>query len=322
MLTGCVSSPSVPALTSAAATEGTPGSLEAATARGPLADVPFHPQALHQCGPAALATVLGASGLPADPLDLAARVYVPSLRGSLQSELIAATRVAGRVPYLVDGSLAALAAEIAAGRPVLVMQNLAFARLPRWHYAVVIGVDAQRVTLRSGASPALQMSHRAFLRTWDGANRWGFVALRPGEWPSRPDPRRWLATLSDLEQVGQEAIAAAGYKSAVLRWPSDHLAWFALGNARYRAGDLSGARVVWARATEIDPAFAAGWNNLAQVLAELGCGDAAHAAIARGLAVAEGAEKRALDATARGLPPAGQPVSSTASACSSASGKP
>jgi hypothetical protein len=266
--------------------------------------------------------VLGASGLSADPLDLAARVYVPGRRGSFQAELIAATRSAGRVPYLVDGSMAALAAEVATGRPVLVLQNLALPRLPRWHYAVVIGVDAQRVTLRSGARPALRMSHRAFLRTWDGASRWGFVALRPGEWPARPDPRRWLATLSDLEQVGQAAMAAAGYEAAVLRWPSQHLPWFALGNARYRAGDRSGARIAWERATDIDPGFAAGWNNLAQVLGELGCGEAARSAIARGLAVADDAQQRALDATARGLSSADQPVSSTASACSRASGNP
>ena len=202
------------------------------------------------------------------------------------------------------------------------LQNLAFARLPRWHYAVVIGVDAQRVTLRSGARPTLRMSHRAFLRSWDGAGRWGFVALRPGEWPARPELRRWLAALSDLEQVGQAGMAAAGYEAAARRWPSQPLPWFALGNARYRAGDRGGARAAWERATDVDPAFAAGWNNLAQVLGELGCGEAARAAIGRGLAVADDTERRTLDATARGLPPVDQPVSSTASACSSASGMP
>ncbi len=266
--------------------------------------------------------MLGASGLPADPLKLAAQVYVPARRGSFQTELIAATRSAGRIPYLVDGSLAALAAEIAAGRPVLVLQNLALPRLPRWHYAVVIGVDTERVTLRSGARPALRMSHRAFQRTWNDAGRWGFVAVRPGEWPAQPDPRRWLATLSDLEQVGHATLAAEGYAAAVQRWPSQHLPWFALGNARYRAGDRSGARAAWERATALDPSFAAGWNNLAQVLGELGCGAAARAAIGQGLAVADDARRGALEATARGLPAADQPVSSTASACSSASGNP
>jgi hypothetical protein len=298
------------------------GSFEAAAERGPLTGLPFHPQLLHQCGPAALATLLGASGLSADPLALAQRVYVPGRRGSFQAELVAATRSAGRVPYVVDGSLSALAAEIVAGRPVLVLQNLALPRLPRWHYAVVIGVDAAHVTLRSGTRPALRMSHRAFLRSWDGAGRWGFVALRPGEWPAQPELRRWLATLSDLEQLGQTDTAAVGYDAAVLRWPSQPLPWFALGNSRYRAGDLGSARRAWERATALDPGFAAGWNNLAQVLGEIGCIEAARAALDRGLAVADDAQRSALEATSRGLPPAGQPVSSTASACSSASGNP
>jgi tetratricopeptide (TPR) repeat protein len=314
--------PAAPDPTTQAGSTQATAAIAAAAARGPLADLPFHPQALHHCGPAALATLLGASGLAADPLALADRVYVPGRRGSFQTELIAATRSAGRIPYLVDASLDAIASEVAAGRPVLVLQNLALPRLPRWHYAVVTGVDGQRVTLRSGRNPGLRMSHRAFLRTWDGAGRWGFVALRPDEWPARPEPRRWLATLSDLEQVGQAATAAAGYQAAVLRWPSQPLPWFALGNARYRAGDRAGARAAWERATGLDPAFAAGWNNLAQVLGELGCTAAARVAIERGLGVADAAQRRALDATARGLPPEGQPVSSTASACSSASGSP
>jgi len=291
---------------------------------GPLEGVPFHPQELHQCGPAALATILGAAGVEADPASLAGQVYVPERGGSFQAELIAATRRASRVPYLVDGTLEALAAEIAAGRPVLVLQNLALPSLPRWHYAVVIGIDAGHVTLRSGRRAAQRLSHRNFLRSWNWAYRWGFVALRTGEWPARPDPRRWLATYSDLEQVGRPDLAAAGYADAVARWPAEPMAWFALGNVRYRAGRLPEARTAFAQATNLDAGFVAGWNNLAQVLGELGCREAASIAIERGLRLADDGQRRLLEATARGLPDAAaaQPVSSTASACSSASGNP
>ena len=297
-------------------------SIPAAAAVGVLADIPFHPQELHQCGPAALATVLGASGLQADPLALAERVYVPGRRGSFQAELIAATRSSGRIPYVVDGTLDALAAEVAAGRPVLVLQNLALPSLPRWHYAVVIGIDERRVTLRSGRSATLRMSHGAFLRSWDWAGHWGFVTLRPGEWPARPELHRWLSTLSDLEQVGQGVIAAGGYEAAVQRWPAQPLPWFALGNARYRAGQRQDARAAYEHATGLDPTFAAGWNNLAQVLGELGCTQAAREAVGRGRIVADAAQRRTLEATAQALPLADQPASSTASACSRASGNP
>ncbi|MCX7053381.1 MAG: hypothetical protein NTU56_04110, partial [Proteobacteria bacterium] len=46
-------------------------------ARVELTSTPFHPQTEHQCGPAALATVLGAAGRTVDPAALATEVYLP-----------------------------------------------------------------------------------------------------------------------------------------------------------------------------------------------------------------------------------------------------
>ena len=106
-----------------------------------LGDVPFHPQVEYQCGPAALAGVLGASGMPVSPEALVPQVYLPGREGSLQVELVAATRRAGRIPYVVDPSPAALLSELADGRPVLVLQNLLTRSVPRWHYAVLVGAD-------------------------------------------------------------------------------------------------------------------------------------------------------------------------------------
>ncbi len=89
-----------------------------------LESVPFYPQQAYQCGPAALAGVLGAAGTTIDPETLASQVYLPGRRGSLQAELVAAARRAGFIPYLTDEQPAALLHELQAGRPVLVMQNL------------------------------------------------------------------------------------------------------------------------------------------------------------------------------------------------------
>ena len=97
-----------------------------ASAARELEATPFFPQVTHQCGPAALATVLGASGVETTPEALVDAVYVPGLHGSLQVELLAASRRAGRIPYPVGPALDALIAEIDAGRPVLVLQNLGF----------------------------------------------------------------------------------------------------------------------------------------------------------------------------------------------------
>ena len=63
-----------------------------------LSSVPFYPQEAYQCGPAALAGVLGAAGVAATPSSLAPQVYLPGRQGSLQLELMAASRRAGRIP--------------------------------------------------------------------------------------------------------------------------------------------------------------------------------------------------------------------------------
>ena len=151
-----------------------------------LQGVPFYPQLEYECGPAALAGVLGASGVSATPATLSPQVYLPGRQGSLQVELMAATRRAGRIPYIVDGTPQALVAELAAGRPVLVLQNLQTRDFPVWHYAVLVGLDAaaNRVYLNSGAEQSLPVAAPEFLRTWDWAGRWALVVLRPGELPA------------------------------------------------------------------------------------------------------------------------------------------
>ena len=102
-----------------------------------LVDVPFHPQEAYHCGPATLLTVLEASGVDDASYDgLVQRVFVPGLEGSLQTEMTAAAREHGRIAYLLPPEPSAVFAELAAGRPVLVLLNQGVRSLPFWHYAV------------------------------------------------------------------------------------------------------------------------------------------------------------------------------------------
>jgi tetratricopeptide (TPR) repeat protein len=254
-----------------------------AAAASPVAvvGVPFFPQEIHECGPAALATVLVHAGVPTTPEAIAPQVYLPGRRGSLQTELLAQARSQSRVPWLLRADPAALEHELRAGRPVLVLQNLLLRSVPRWHYAVVIAMDADSVTLRSGRTRELRMSRAKFLRTWRYADSWAFVALRPGEMPAEPDAQQWLTAYAALESLGNKAVARAGFEQGTRQWPADSLLWFAAGNARYAAGDHDAAVSAYRRAVLLDPQLAPAWNNLAEALADQGCGAQAREAVAR-----------------------------------------
>lgn len=255
-----------------------------------LADTAFHPQEAYQCGPAALATVLGASGTEVSPDTLTAHVFIPGRRGSLQVEMIAATRRHGRIPYLTDPTIVALLSEVRAGRPVLVFQNLGIDALPVWHYAVVIGYSPadDTLVLRSGTERRHVVPAREFMRTWDGGNRWAMVVLAPGELPARPDRHRYLEAVATAEQVIGAGPLLPAYSAALSRWPDDPVALFGVGNARYARGDHAGAEAAYRHALRVQPRHAAAANNLADVLAARGCFDEALATVDTALADAAG----------------------------------
>ena len=72
-----------------------PPESAALPARVELRDVPFFPQEAYQCGPAALATMLGQRGLALTPGQLKDEVFIPGREGSLQLEMVAAARARG-----------------------------------------------------------------------------------------------------------------------------------------------------------------------------------------------------------------------------------
>ncbi|MFU8821660.1 MAG: PA2778 family cysteine peptidase [Gammaproteobacteria bacterium] len=272
-----------------------------------LAGTPFFPQEALQCGPAALATVLGAAGVDAHPDALAHEVYTPGLGGSLQLELVAAARSRGFVPYVIAPEADALFAELVAGRPVLVLQNLRLRTWPAWHYAVVVGADpaAERVILRSGTEARLETPAATFLRSWDRADRWGLVLLEPGQLPARPDRARYFDAVAGLEETGRHVAAARAWEAALAAWPGDPVARFGHATASYLGGDLAAARDGYLALLDADPGHAAALNNLAHVLAELGCPASARGLAARAVAAAPagGAIAAAAADTLAGLSP-------------------
>jgi len=234
--------------------------------------VPFFPQQALQCGPAALATVLTHAGAAIHPDTLTRQVFIPGRAGSLQLELIAATRRQGQVPYVLAPRLLDLLAEVSTGRPVLVLQNLSLDGFPRWHYAVVVGFDLgeQVVVLRSGRERRHVVAMDTFERTWARGGRWALLAVPPGQVPDTAEAEPFLRSVAAFEPLGAWSVARTAYRAAVVRWPGNAAVWLALGNAEYGMHEPVAAEQAWRRALALAPDYPPALNNLAQLLAEQG----------------------------------------------------
>nr|WP_025367677.1 PA2778 family cysteine peptidase [Thioalkalivibrio paradoxus] len=285
-------------------------------ARAELTTTPFFPQREYQCGPAALATVLAVQDIDVLPDDLISEVYVPERQGSLQAEMRAAARARGLVAYRLRPELDDLLAEVAAGQPVVVFQNLGLGFAPRWHYAVVVGydLDAGQIVLRSGTIERHLNSLPRFERTWARGGHWAFVAVPPDRPPASAEPLQWLRAVNELEQTGLLEAARTGYETAVRHWPWQPIGYIGLANTRFAAGDFPEAEDALHALLQTQPERHEAWNNLAHVLVARECGPLAReaAACASRLAPQPGIYQRtvhmAADATAsatecRPLPP-------------------
>jgi uncharacterized protein YceK len=250
-----------------------------------LTETPFFPQQQNHCGPAALATLLQHRHLSITPESLGRLTYLPGREGSLQIELAATARQQGLLVYTLDGALRDLLREIAAGNPVLILQNQAFNWFPRWHYAVAVGydLDQQLLILRSGRERRWITGFGTFMNTWKRADNWAIITLPPQMLPATAVPDTYLKAAFDLEQTGQPAAAHQAYRSAVEAWPMNPTAWLALGNSAYSAGNWLEAIAAFRQATQLAPTDLAGWNNLAYAL------------------MASGQKREALDALRHGL---------------------
>lgn len=236
-----------------------------------LVNTPFYPQEEDQCGPAALATILGSAGVTRSPQTLKDEVYLPQRHGSLQPEMLAAVRRAGLLAYPLEPEPDVLLQEVAAGHPVVVLQNLRFKLFPQWHYAVVAGYDRGqgKIILRSGGEKRLLMSFADFDQSWQKAGRWAFVALPPDQLPATVNQSDFLIAAAALEHSSPLAAGRA-YQAALKAWPGNLIARIGSGNVAYVLHQLQAARAAYQQATIEHPEAADAWNNLAQVQYEMG----------------------------------------------------
>lgn len=253
-----------------------------------LTKTPFFPQELYHCGPAALATALNAIDINVTPDQLVPEVYIPARQGSLQIEMLAASRRHGALSVKVAPRLDAVLKEVAAGNVVVVMQNLGLSWAPSWHYAVVVGynLEQEKVWLRSGTFERFEMTLSTFQRTWARSEYWAFVALKPGSLPASDDPDAVAKAIVAFEKNSNKKDAYLSYDAAVKRWPNHLVLLMGLGNSAYALGNYSHATSAFREATAAHPDSAAAHNNLANMLMILGDAKAAKLAAEKALALA------------------------------------
>lgn len=264
MLSGCASAPMTAQLT-AAPPHGLPISTE-------LTEVPFFAQTRFNCGPAALAAVLNASGLETTPENLTKSLYTPGREGTLQSEIITGARRKGRL-VLPLRTLNDVFINVARGRPVLVLQNLALDILPQWHYAIVVGYDLaeKNVILRSGTTFRHVIPMETFEHTWRRSGYWGVVVVRPnGPIPEISTLSEWLQESNGLERAGHQPAALMAFDLAARHWPDASAPLISSANIMIDTNRLQDAKTLLQMAVRRAPDNPLALNNLADVLFRLG----------------------------------------------------
>ena len=278
LLTGCAGTPVTDSLR-----QSPPPDLPPAVE---LTDTPFFAQTDFQCGPATLAAALNATGLATTPDGISGQLYTPGREGSLQADLVTAARRNARLPVPVDGMIGAMR-EVAAGRPVVILQNLGLDFAPQWHYALLVGYDlsTQEAILRSGTEPRMVIPLKTLEYTWARGDFWGVMVTRPeGPIPQTASRSDWLVEAAGVERAGHRPEATQAYRAAVARWPQDATPYVALANALYAGTDLAGAERALRQAVAVAPNNTLALNNLAHVLLKNGRVDEAEEMAERAIA--------------------------------------
>jgi len=229
--------------------------------------------------------VLAASGERVTPEELVSQVYLPERKGSLQVEMLAAARRHGTVSYQLAPKFEDLLRELAAGNPVIVLQNLGLR--DGWHYAVAVGYDydSAEMILRSGETERETMHFWTHEFVWARSGYWAMVALPPDRLPATADELRWLSAVSALERTGNARAARTAYEKFLERWPENVNAAVGLANTQHALGDLKAAEKVLREAEVRDPKSVIVLNNLAQTLSDQGRDDEALPVIERAVAL-------------------------------------
>lgn len=250
-----------------------------------IVDVPFYAQQDFYCGPTTLAEVFNFYDIPLPPQNIGPKLFIPDLDGSLQIEMVAATRQQGLVAYAKRGNLETLLALVAEDIPVVVLQNVALSWLPMWHYALVIGydLDSGEVIMHTGVTEQHRLNLATFERTWGRGDYWLMAAVPPTKMSEQFTPLSYTQAAQDLLATGQSAAGISALQTAIAQWPDYWLSYFLLAN-HFLPEDPQQAAIWYQKGYQYAAQNVPYLNNYAFTLAALGCEPQARTLIAEGLA--------------------------------------
>jgi hypothetical protein len=257
-----------------------------------IESVPFVDQPLGHCGPSSLTMVMNWSGYKISEEKIANEVYTPGMKGSLQSDLIGASRRHGFMALTVD-RLESLFAEVRVGHPVIIFENLGLNWIPQWHYAVVVGFDlaVPEVILHSGHNAYTHVDLYEFEKSWQLGDYWGLVVLPPNQLSLTNNEFSNIRAAASLEQVGRLNEAKQAYQQILNIWPTSLGALIGLANITYMQKEKVTAEKYLLIATTLYPKSAAAWHNLAIIQSSLNLKAKAHQSTVRALNLASDESK-------------------------------
>lgn len=152
--------------------DGTSSPFPAPAGSGKVENVPFYSQLSYQCGPASLAGVLNFYGEAETPDKIARAIFRDNIRGTVTLDMILYARAKGFSTRWYSGSTHDIQCAVDGGVPLIVMVDLGFANLSKYHYMVVVGYEPEGVVVNSGKEREKLMRWDRFLSPWKRTKCW------------------------------------------------------------------------------------------------------------------------------------------------------
>lgn len=252
-----------------------------------IENVPVIKQEENHCGPASLAMVMNHYGMNHTPQELARGLFHEKLKGSFFPEMKSRARSEGMIVIEVN-DLKHVFEEVRAGHPVIVLQNNGFQFFPRWHFAVLSGMDFSGPdVIVTGEKNDMRLFERSFVL----GGRRSLVLLPPDKLSVTGSELEHIESAAILENTGKKQEALLAYQAILGKWNSSLLARIGLANVFYGLNEKIKARGQLEAASSHHPQSPLVWHNLAIIEGETGNKTKARESAKRALMLASEPQK-------------------------------